>query len=91
MPDVSEIDNSGISSEPIDIALAIDIGGSKMAVGLVNRRGDMLHTLTICLKSWQCSLSVNSREQKNDTVARSLLSELGQLDLLKPIVRPFRL
>ena len=42
MLDVSEIDNSGISSEPIDVALAIDIGGSKMAVGLVNRRGDML-------------------------------------------------
>ena len=29
-------------SELIPLALAIDIGGSKMAVGLVNRRGDML-------------------------------------------------
>jgi glucokinase len=42
MLDVSETDHSEIQSEPIDIALAIDIGGSKMAVGLVNRRGDML-------------------------------------------------
>jgi hypothetical protein len=52
MLDVSEIDHSGIASEPIDIALAIDIGGSKMAVGLVNRRGDMLDKRFQMMNDW---------------------------------------
>ena len=29
-------------SELVELALAIDIGATKMAVGLVNRRGDMV-------------------------------------------------
>ena len=39
---MSEIENGEAPHELIDIALAIDIGGSKIAVGLVNRRGDLL-------------------------------------------------
>ena len=48
---------------PSDLALAIDIGATKMAVGLVTRRGEMvdrksseriaIRTLMIYLAAWQ--------------------------------------